>query len=311
MKQKGLNVRVRRSSKLSISSEHSGCLQAVKEWDVDEAITSSFLDRFAKTRRLQRAKDPPWILLNHTFYKIEGKLIPFVFFFMEIKSKEARIIVYYYIILTVVLIVKTNQARNYNMFVTLLSVQTGSFPDFFSQSPLSKRHVNDLLHFKPSPTDYSYGGKQRAVRQSLFLPLRRPKQRQRPSSGERPAPSYPPFDPFGNTAYIPLPVSRPEYALPLQGPTRPRQNRFRPSFVGEDNFFFGRQLRHVSNRGKRPSRQVFPSNHIFGGPSDFGYESSEEFVDSDLFSPGGLFAQTPWTQSLLLLQALLYYNILL
>ena len=39
----------------------------------------------------------------------------------------------------------------------------------------------------------------------------------RNSQIRRPPPRYPPFDPFGNTAYIPLPgLSNPNYALPLQ-----------------------------------------------------------------------------------------------
>ena len=54
-----------------------------------------------------------------------------------------------------------------------------------------------------------------------FKWARRPHQasRPRPPKRGRPGPTYPPFDPFGTTSYIPLPgTSRPEFALPLQRP---------------------------------------------------------------------------------------------
>ena len=51
--------------------------------------------------------------------------------------------------------------------------------------------------------------------------------RGRNPQGRRPPPRYPPFDPFGNTEYIPLPgKSNPGYALPLQSGSPP------PSFSG-------------------------------------------------------------------------------
>ena len=50
--------------------------------------------------------------------------------------------------------------------------------------------------------------------------------------GRRPPPRYPPFDPFGNTEYIPLPgKSNPGYALPLQSGAPP------PSFSGAGGRF--------------------------------------------------------------------------
>ena len=60
--------------------------------------------------------------------------------------------------------------------------------------------------------------------QLIFLNRRgrKPSKRQ-----NRPPPRYPPFDPFGNTEYIPLPgQSNPGYALPLQSNAPP------PSFSG-------------------------------------------------------------------------------
>lgn len=84
---------------------------------------------------------------------------------------------------------------------------------------------------------------------------------------------YPPFDPFGNTQYIPLPPSNPHFALPV---------------TNEDPYMNGRH----KERFRRPLRNVeFNFRAFFDTATspdededNFVYESSPEFNEIGILS---------------------------
>jgi len=141
----------------------------------------------------------------------------------------------------------------------------------------------------------------REPRQIPFGLPRRPHQasRPRPPKRGRPGPTYPPFDPFGTTSYIPLPgTSRPEFALPLQRPGShkgpPRGRLTKPS----EDFFFGRKKRHprlafkpnqqllrsIEPSGSIPANSIYEFQPLPQPPTQaFKYQSSEDFINSDDF----------------------------